>query len=88
MSDNTRKCECKIPQYAPIIFASVAYQNSANTVYTSAVSTLTASVNGTRTTNMGTPIFKTNSERMQYLLGRQNVASCGIAKRTFAFDSN
>ena len=85
MSDNTRTCACTNQQYDPIIFNNVAYQNSANMVYQSLLSTVTASTNGTLgTAGDGRPTFKSNAERMQYLIGRQNRASCGVPKETFS----
>ena len=78
-------CGCTVQQYGQIVFDNPAYQNSANTVYQNKNATVTASRNGTlgRAAN-GQPIFKSNYERMQYLLGRQNQASCGVPKKTFA----
>jgi hypothetical protein len=89
MSTNSRTCDCTTPQYAPIIFDSVAFQNSANTVYQSKNATVTASTNGTlgnRAT--GNPTFKSSYERMQYLLGQQNQAGCGVPNRNFALGTN
>jgi hypothetical protein len=79
---NTSICDCNPVQYSQIIFNNVAYQNSANTVYQSLASTVAASTNGTLgNAANGQPTFKSNYERMQYLLGRQNQASCGVPKR-------
>ena len=36
----------------------------------------------------GNTIFKSNYERMQYLLGRQNQASCGVPRKIFALGTN
>jgi len=77
-------CPCTVQQYDPVIFNNVAYQAGANSVYESLNATVTAARNGTLgTAASGKPIFKTNAERMQYLLGRQNRASCGVPKKTF-----
>lgn len=71
------------------MFDSVAYQNSANTVYQSKITLVTASQNGTLGKQAtGNPTFKSNYERMQYLLGQQNQASCGVAGKTFALGTN
>ena len=89
MSTNTRTCACTPQQYSPIMFDSVAYQNSANVVYQSKNSLVTASQNGTlgqRAT--GNPTFKSAYERMQYLLGQQNQAPCGVPGKTFALGGN
>jgi len=84
MSTNTRTCGCTTQQYDQIIFDSVAYQNSANTVYQAKNALVVASTNGTLGKQAtGNPTFKTSYERMQYLLGQQNQASCGVAKKTF-----
>jgi len=89
MSENTRTCGCTTQQFSPIIFNNVAYQNSANTVYQAKVAQVTASRNGTLgTAGNGQATFKSNAERMQYLLGRQNQASCGVAKKAFALGTN
>jgi hypothetical protein len=85
MSENTRTCACTTQQYAPIIFDSVAYQNSANVVYQAKNALVTASQNGTLGNKAtGNPTFKSSYERMQYLLGGQNQASCGVPGKTFA----
>jgi hypothetical protein len=86
---NSRSCECTTQQYGQIIFDSIAYQNSANTVYQAKNAQLTASRNGSLGSQAtGNPIFKSNSERMQYLLGRQNQASCGVPKKVFVLGTN
>jgi len=86
---NARTCDCTKPQYSQIIFDSVSYQNSANTVYQAKrnqVAAATAGTLGSQAT--GNVIFKSGYERMQYLLGRQNQASCGVPKRTFSLGTN
>ena len=84
---NPGTCPCKDQQYAPIVFDKVAYQNSANTVYNAKNATITAATNGTLgKTATGNPIFKSDYERMQYLLG--NVASVGVPAKTFALGTN
>jgi hypothetical protein len=86
---NSRICQCTTQQYAPIIFDSIAYQNSANMIYQSKNSHVSAATNGTLGTNAtGNTIFKSNYERMQYLLGRQNQASCGVPRKTFVLGTN
>jgi hypothetical protein len=86
---NSRTCQCTTPQYSQIIFDSVAYQNSANTVYQAKkdqVAAATAGTLGTKAT--GNVIFKSSYERMQYLLGRQNQQSCGVPSRIFTLGTN
>ena len=84
MSENTRTCPCTTQQYDPVIFKNVNFQNAANTIYESKSATLAASRNGTLGNSAtGNPIFKSDFERMQYLLGRTGRA-CGIPKKTFA----
>jgi hypothetical protein len=86
---NSRSCQCNTQQYSQIIFDSIAYQNSANTVYQAKNAQLAASRNGTLGSQAtGNPIFKSSYERMQYLLGRQNQASCGVPKKTFVLGTN
>ena len=86
---NTGTCACTVQQYSPIIFDSVAYQNSANNVYQAKNALVTASTNGTLGKQAtGNPTFKTANERMQYLLGQQNQASCGVPAKTFALGGN
>jgi hypothetical protein len=86
---NSRSCQCNTQQYGQIIFDSVAYQNSANTVYQAKNAQLTASTNGTLGSQAtGNPIFKSSYERMQYLLGRQNQLSCGVPKKVFVLGTN
>jgi hypothetical protein len=89
MSQQTYGCPCKTQQYSQIIFDKVAYQNAANTVYQAKAASVAAATAGTLgSAANGNPIFKSNSERMQYLLGRQNQASCGVPKRIFALGTN
>ena len=84
MSENTRTCGCTTQQFSQIIFNNVAYQNAANTVYQAKNVDVAALTSGTRVARNGNPVFKSNAERMQYLLGRQNQASCGVSRKTFA----
>lgn len=89
MSYNIRTCECGVQQYAPVVFNSVAYQNSANTVYQAKNAILLKSQNGTLgTTATGNTIFKSDYERMQYLFGRQNQAGCAPPAKVFALGTN
>ncbi len=87
MSDSfiSATCACTTQQYDPVVFNNVAYQAGANFVYESLKNTVSAATNGTLgTAATGQPIFKTNAERMQYLLGKKNrVANCGVPKKTF-----
>jgi hypothetical protein len=78
MSDSTRTCACTSQQYKPIVFNTVADQANANTIYQSLILAV-----GT-----GPKQFKSDYERMQYLLGRQNQAYCGAPVRTRALDTN
>jgi len=88
-SFTSRTCQCTTQQFKTIIFDSVAYQNSANNIYQSKNVQLTASRNGTLGSSAtGNPIFKSDYERMQYLLGRQNQASCGVAAKSFPLGTN
>ena len=89
MSTNSRTCPCTTQQYGQIIFNSVAYQNSANSVYQAKNALVAASTNGTLGKQAtGNPTFKTANERMQYLLGQQNQASCGVPEKIFALGGN
>lgn len=82
-------CGCPVQQYSQIIFDNVAYQNSANIVYQAKAATLLASQQGTLgSAGNGKPIFKSDYERMQFLMGKQNQISCGVAKKTFALGTN
>lgn len=86
---NSRICQCTTQQYAPIIFDSIAYQNSANMIYQAKNSQVTAATNGTLGKEAtGNVIFKSSYERMQYLLGRQNQASCGVPRKIFSLGTN
>ena len=78
MSENTRTCPCDTPiQLLPIV-NTTSFQNSANMVYESKRSIVTASTNGTLGNSAtGNPTFKSDFERMQYLLGSKNRGTCG-----------
>ncbi|NDH69421.1 MAG: hypothetical protein EBY22_16290 [Gammaproteobacteria bacterium] len=84
--NNMANCPCIVQQFAPITFNTIAFQNGANTIYQAKAATVAASKAGTLgTAANGQPTFKSDFERMQYLLGRQNqVASCGVPKKVFA----
>lgn len=86
MSENTRTCSQPVSQ--PIIFNTVAYQAGANVVYQNTNTTVTQATAGTRIENIGAPIFKSNAERMQYILGKQNQAGCGVPKVTRPLGTN
>jgi hypothetical protein len=90
---NTRNCQCTTQQYKAIIFGSVGYQNSANTVYQAKNAQVVAATAGTLGNNAtGNTIFKSNYERMQYLLGKQNQgnsgAGCGVPAKAFILGTN
>jgi hypothetical protein len=86
---NPGTCPCKTQEYAPIVFNTVAYQNSANTVYNAKNLSINAATDGTLgKAATGNPIFKSDYERMQYLLGKQSVASCGVPAKTFTLGTN
>lgn len=77
-------CGCTTQQYDPVVFNTTSYQAGANSVYESLKNTVAAATAGTLgTAASGRPIFKSNAERMQYLLGKQNRASCGVPKKSF-----
>ena len=85
----TTPCGCPVQQYSEIIFNNTAYQNSANIVYQAKAATLLASQQGTLgAKGNGQPIFKSDYERMQFLMGKQNQDSCGVRKKTFALGTN
>lgn len=88
-SVNPGTCACQEPQYGPIIFNSVGYQTAANSVYAEKSSRVDASITGTLTSPNGNPMFKSNYERIQFLLGRINqVSGCGVKPRVFALSTN
>jgi hypothetical protein len=87
--ETLQTCPCTTQQYGPVIFDTVAYQNSANMVYESKKAALLASQNGTLgTSGNGQPIFKSDYERMQFLAGKQNRASCGVPPKKFSLGTN
>ena len=87
--ENTATCACTTQQFGPVIFNTVGYQNSANTIYEEKKATLLASQTGTLgTAGNGKPIFKSDYERMQYLAGRQSRASCGVKPKIFSLGTN
>jgi hypothetical protein len=94
MSQNSQTCACITPQYAPVVFDSVAYQNGANTIYNAKAATVAASLNGTLSSPNGNPTFKSDYERMQYLLGKKAVGGTnggvcgGVRKKVVALGTN
>ena len=84
-TNNMANCPCLVQQFAPIVTNTVAFQNASNTLYQAKLATVTASRAGTLgNAANGQPTFKSDFERMQYLVGRQNQASCGVRKKVFA----
>jgi hypothetical protein len=82
-------CPCTKQQFGQVIFNTVGYQNSANAIYEAKKSSLLASQTGTLgSAGNGQPIFKSDYERMQYLMGKQNRASCGVQPKTFGLGTN
>jgi hypothetical protein len=78
MSDSTRTCPCTVQQFSPIVFGNVGNQANANTIYQSLILAV----------GSGPKQFKSDYERMQFLLGRQNQAACGVPKKAFALGTN
>ena len=72
MSNTWQSQSCKVKVSTPFIFESVAVQNAANNVY-EYVQAYNTATNATVTGN--TYKFKSDYERMQYLLGQKNRGS-------------
>jgi hypothetical protein len=88
-NEQTRTCACTTQQYAPIIVDSVEYQNAANTIYQANYVKVAAAAAGTLSSPNGNPRFKSDYERMQYLLGSKNqVLGCGVARKIFTLGTN
>ena len=88
-NEQTRTCGCSTQQYAPIIVNSVEYQNGANTIYQANYVNVAAASAGTLSSPNGNPRFKSDYERMQYLLGSKNqVQGYGVARKIFALGTN
>jgi hypothetical protein len=88
--DNTRNCQCTTPQYTPFVFDCTAYQNSANAVYEAKNAIVVDSQAGIFTNkSKGAPLFKSDYERMQYLMGKENRGGCaGTSRRVIGLGSN
>jgi hypothetical protein len=69
MSNTWQSQSCKVKVSTPFVFDNVAYQNAANNVYEYVKAYNTAN-NATTTGN--TYKFKSDYERMQYMLGQKN----------------
>ncbi len=69
MSNTWQSQSCKVKVSTPFVFESVAYQNDANNVYESVTAYNTA--NNAAVTGSNDK-FKSDYERMQYLLGQKN----------------
>lgn len=84
-TNNMANCPCRVQQYEPINFNTIAFQNAADTIYEAKKDILAASKAGTLgNAANGQPMFKSDFERMQYLIGRQNREYCGVFKKAFA----
>ena len=82
MATNASTCTHFV--YVPINFKTTDFQNAADMIYASKVNTITALTNGTYGIGAtGNPMFKSDFERMQYLLGQQKVANCGVQAKSF-----
>jgi hypothetical protein len=73
MSNTWQSQSCKVKVSTPFVFETVAYQNAANQVWSYVESYNTAN-NATRTGN--TYKFKSDYERMQYLMGQKGRGGC------------
>lgn len=69
MSNTWQSQSCKVKVSTPFVFESVAYQNSANNVYEYVKAYNTANNAAVTGSNYK---FKSDYERMQYLLGAKN----------------
>jgi hypothetical protein len=77
------------PVYQPFIAEDTSQQNSANSLYQSLASTITASNNGTLgAAANGQPIFKSHRDRMQYLLGMINQTGSYSKRPAVALGTN
>jgi len=87
--ETTGVCACLQQQYGPIIFQTVAYQRSANTVYNANVTAVAAATAGTRSSPNGNPVFKSHYERMQFLSGKIGAGgNFGVQPKTFTLGTN
>jgi hypothetical protein len=88
-TNNMSICACIIPTYRDFIAENVGQQNSANTLFQSMASTVTASQRGTLgSAANGQPLFKSDYARMQYNLGKINQLKCYTAKPAVALGPN
>jgi hypothetical protein len=78
MSNTWQSQSCKVKVSTPFVFESVAYQNAANNVYEYVTAYNTAN---NATVTGSNYKFKSDYERMQYLLGQKN-RSPGCNKQT------
>ncbi len=69
MSNTWQSQSCKVKVSTPFVFESVAYQNAANNVYEYVTAYNTANNAAVTGSNYK---FKSDYERMQYVLGQKN----------------
>ena len=81
---NSRVCGCSTQQYSDIIVNTPNFQTSSNSVYEALKTRVAAAATGTLgSTASGLPTFKSDYERMQYLVGSIG-RRCGVGKKSFA----
>ena len=85
VADTVATAALLVDQVPPVVTVANCVVNPEQT-FVAPVIAATAGTLGNNAT--GNTIFKSNYERMQYLLGRQNQASCGVPRKTFVLGTN
>jgi hypothetical protein len=86
---NTGTLASTTPVYQQFIVNTTGFQNSSNNIYEAKLATVTASREGTLgTAASGQPTFKSDYERMQFLLGKFNRSGDTVGKPLTALGTN
>ena len=78
-------CPCMVSSIANLIVGTVPFQNAANTIYYAKSTIVGQSHDGKLLYPNGNPTFKSDYERMQFLIGKIGAGgSCGTPPKTFS----
>jgi len=78
-------CPCMVSSITNLVVNTVAFQRGANTIYSAKSTIVGQSHSGSLVSPSGTPTFKSDYERMQYLVGKIGAGGgCGVPPKTFS----
>ena len=78
-------CPCMVSSISNLVVQTVAFQRAANSIYSANSAIVYNKQLGTLASPNGNPTFKSDYERMQYLIGKIGAGgSYGVSPKTFS----